>query len=108
MLLQQSYESVTTAPVDALFDNSTIKMIGWADIESSPGWYNYNTSTHIMKAIPSRTYALRLPNGKYAKLQLVSAYKGNPPAVTDMYWPAPYFTFRYYVQEDGSKNLSTK
>lgn len=108
VMLEQSYESVTTAPSDQAFDDSTIDHIGHAEVESSPGWYRYSLSTHIMRPYPNRTYVLRLADGKYAKLQLVSIYKGNPPAVTDMYWPAPYFTFRYYVQQDGSRNLSTK
>ena len=107
ILVEQPYEKVTTAPADSDFDNSTIKIIGWADASAQHGWYSYSTSTHIMKALPNKTYVLRLPNGKYAKLQLVNAYKGNPPAVTDMFWPAPYLTFRYYVQQDGSKNLNT-
>ncbi len=108
ILLQQPYESVTNAPTDAEFDSSTISSVGWAQSADSPGWYSYSTSTHIMKAFPNRTYALRLPGGKHAKLQLISAYKGNPPAVTDMFWPAPYLTFRYFVQQDGSHNLNTK
>lgn len=108
ILLHQAYESVTNAPSDAEFDNSTISSVGWAQSGDSPGWYSYSTSTHIMKTLPNRTYALRLPDGKYAKVQLISAYKGNPPAVTDMYWPAPYLTFRYFVQQDGSRNLNTK
>lgn len=108
VLLEQPYESVTAAPSDAEFDNSTIKRVGWVDASAPHGWFNYSATTHIMKALPNRTYALRLPDGKYAKLQLVNAYKGNPPAVTDMYWPAPYLTFRYFVQQDGSKNLNTR
>ncbi|MBD1431935.1 HmuY family protein [Sphingobacterium sp. DN00404] len=107
VLLQQSYESVTTAPSDAEFDSSNLVSIGQADNEQSPGWYAYNSSTHVMRPYTNRTYALRLPDGKFAKLQLYSVYKGNPPAVTDMYWPAPYLTFRYYVQPDGSRNLKT-
>ncbi len=107
VMLEQSYENVTTVPSDDVFDRSTIDKIGQAEVESSPGWYRYSLSTHIMRPYPNRTYALRLPDGKYAKLQLINIYKGNPPAVTDMYWPAPYLTFRYYVQQDGSKNLKT-
>ncbi len=107
VLLEQPYESVTAAPSDAEFDSSPVESIGWVQSGDSPGWFSYNTTTHIMKALPNRTYVLRLPGGKYAKLQLLSAYKGNPPVVTDLYWPAPYFTFRYFVQEDGSRNLKT-
>lgn len=108
VMLDQTYENVTDAPTNTDFDNSEITKIGWASSESSAGWFYYSLSTHIMQAIPDRTYAIRLPDGKYAKLQLINAYKGNPPAVTDLNWPAPYFTFRYFVQQDGSKNLNTK
>lgn len=107
VLLEQSYESVTSAPSDAEFDSSNLTSIGQADNELSPGWYAYNSSTHVMRPYTNRTYALRLPDGKFAKLQLYSVYKGNPPAVTDMYWPAPYLTFRYFVQQDGSRDLDT-
>lgn len=107
VLLNQSYESVGTAPDDTEFDDSEVNKIGWASSESSNGWFRYSLNTHIMQALPNRTYAIRLPDGKYAKLQLINAYKGNPPSVTNMNWPAPYYTFRYYVQQDGSKSLNT-
>ncbi|NGM66756.1 HmuY family protein [Sphingobacterium sp. SGR-19] len=107
MMINQPYDGVTTAPSDGEFDKSDIDRIGWAFSESSSGWFRYSLDTHLMQPLPNRTYVIRLPNGKYAKLQLINAYKGNPPVVTNMNWPAPYFTFRYYVQEDGSKNLKT-
>lgn len=107
VLLEQAYESVNTAPSDAEFDSSNITVVGQADSEQAPGWYSYDSKTHIMKPYKNRTYALRLPNGKYAKLQLISVYKGNPPGITDKFWPAPYLTFRYFVQQDGSRNLKT-
>lgn len=106
--LDMAYENITQAPEDTEFDNSDITKIGWSSSASSAGWFFYSLETHIMQSIPNRSYVIRLPDGKYAKLQLINAYKGNPPAVTDLNWPAPYFTFRYYVQEDGSKNLNTK
>ncbi|WP_281233185.1 HmuY family protein [Flavobacterium gelatinilyticum] len=108
VLISEAYRNVDQAPSDETFNNSDVTKIGWASSASSAGWFYYSLNTHIMQAIPDRTYAIRLPNGKYAKLELLNAYKGNPPAVTDLNWPAPYFTFRYYVQQDGSKNLSTK
>ena len=108
VMLEQQYDLVDQAPSDQVFDASTITKIGWASSASANGWFFYSLSTHIMQAIPNRTYAIRLPDGKYAKLQLINAYKGNPPSVTDLNWPAPYFTFKYYVQQNGSKNLKTK
>lgn len=107
VLIQRPYETVTAAPSDEEFDASDVNKIGWASSENSNGWFRYSLQTHIMQALPNRTYVMRLPDGKYAKLQLINAYKGNPEAVTNMNWPAPYYTFRYYVQQDGSRNLDT-
>ncbi|MCS3552870.1 MULTISPECIES: HmuY family protein [unclassified Sphingobacterium] len=108
LFVDQPYNIVNTAPSDGEFNQSTIRMVGMADSKNTHGWYAYNLTSHIMKAFPDKTYVLRLSDGKYAKLQILSAYKGNPPGVTDMYWPAPYLSFRFYVQQDGSKNLNTK
>jgi len=108
ILLKQNYDAVTTAPSDAEFDKSSINSFGMILDESSPGWYNYSLVSHLVTVMPNRTYVIRLSNGKYAKLQIVNIYKNNPQGVTDLNWPAPYFTFKYYVQEDGSKNLKTK
>jgi hypothetical protein len=107
ILVQKAYQSVVSAPSDAEFDNSQAGKIGWAASSSSNGWFQYSANTHIMQALPNRTYAIRLPDGKYAKFHLVTAYNGTPPSVTNMNWPAPYYTFRYYVQQDGSKDLNT-
>lgn len=108
VMVDQPYAQVNEASGDAAFANSNINKIGAAESSGAAGWFTYNTSTHLMQAIKSRAYIIQLPDGKYAKLELLNVYKGNPPVVTDMHWPAPYFTFRYYVQEDGSKNLRTQ
>lgn len=108
LLVNRPYDLVDSAPSDAEFDHSTLSGVGMITDRNSPGWYNYNITTHLVQVVPDRTYVLRLSDGKYAKLQFINVYKGNPPAVTDLNWPAPYFTFRYFVQKDGSKNLKTK
>lgn len=108
VMLEQAYDFVNEAVSEEMFHNSEVNKIGWAGSGDSPGWFYYSLTTHIMQAIPNRTYVIRLQDGKYAKLQLINAYKGNPPAVTDLNWPAPYYTFRYYIQEDGTKNLKTR
>lgn len=106
--VEKNYDFVNEAPSDEEFDKSDVVSIGWEDSPSANGWFTYVFEKHIMQALPNRTFVIRLQDGKYAKIQFISAYKGNPPAVTDLHWPAPYFTFRYFIQEDGSKNLRTK
>lgn len=107
VLVRQAYHLVNEAPSDEEFEKSTVSKIGWASNEYSDGWFLYSLKTHLAIPLPNRTYVIKLQDGKFAKLQIVNSYKGNPQAVTNMKWPAPYYTFRYYVQEDGSRNLNT-
>lgn len=107
VVVNQPYDQVKQAPADDEFTTNGITAAGW-DPGSGNGWYFYELKTHIAVPIKNRTYVLRTADGKYVKLQLISMYKGAPATVSDLNWPAPYFTFRYYVQQDGSKNLSTK
>ncbi|MCI9843382.1 HmuY family protein [Flavobacterium pectinovorum] len=106
--IDNPYAEVTEAPSDQEFSASEINKIGWAFSDAANGWFFYSLDTHLMIPIKNRTYVIHLPDGKYAKLELINAYQGNPPTVTNLNWPAPYFTFRYFVQNDGSKNLKTK
>ncbi|MET4105967.1 HmuY family protein [Hymenobacter sp. UYP22] len=71
---------------------------------SGKGWYNYNSTTHVVSPIPGRVLLIRTATGKYAKLEVVSYYKDAPasPGGTE---PSGYYTFRYVYQPDGSTNL---
>lgn len=105
--VNQAYDLVKEAPSDADFTGKGVTSVGW-DPGNGSGWYFYDLKTHIAVPVKGRTFVLRTAEGKYAKLELVSMYKGAPAVVTDLNWPSPYFTFRYFVQQDGSRNLSTK
>ncbi|MDN5288813.1 MAG: HmuY protein [Mucilaginibacter sp.] len=107
VVVNKAYDQVTEAPSDDVFTATAITTAGW-DSGSGNGWYFYDLKTHLAIPVKNRTYVLRTADGKYAKLEMISMYKGAPSVVTDLNWPAPYFTFRYYVQQDGGRNLSTK
>ncbi|MGV3765147.1 MAG: HmuY family protein [Chitinophagaceae bacterium] len=106
VVIEKPYNDVTEAPADAVFETAALNKIGW-DAGNGRGWFYYSLDNHIMVPVKNRTFVLRTATGKYAKLELINAYKGNPPVVTDLFWPAPYFTFRYFVQEDGGRDLRT-
>src|SRR6186713_466184 len=89
IIIDKSYSQVTTAPTDAEFDASDFYKIGW-DNGNGRGWFFYSLDNHIAVPVKNRTFALRTADGKYAKLELINVYKGNPPVVTDLFWPAPY------------------
>jgi hypothetical protein len=108
-VIDSPYTKVTVAPSATEMGENNLKFVGWDGYPQAynAGWYFYSLNTHLAIPIKNRTFVLLTAEGKYAKLELINVYQGNPPAVTDLYWPAPYFTFRYFVQEDGSRNLKT-
>lgn len=120
LMYEYGYAFMNEAPADSLFDRVPVTdmQIGYSS-EYGTGvnaWYEYSTTTHIAQPFPYRAYYLRLQQidsvtgtstYRYGKLQLISMYKGAPEVVTDLNWPSPYFTFRYFIQQDGSRNLKT-
>ncbi|AFN74663.1 hypothetical protein MROS_1426 [Melioribacter roseus P3M-2] len=68
---------------------------------SGNGWYNYNPETHIISPIPGVVLVIKSGDGKYAKVQIISYYKGAPEAPTSSD-ESKYYTFRYVYQPDGS------
>jgi len=121
LMYNYGYEFMNEAPADSLFDALPLSNMQMGFVsEFGPGinaWYEYSTTTHVAQPYPYRAFYLRLQQldpvtgksvVKYGKLQLISMYKGAPEVVTDLNWPSPYFTFRYFIQEDGSHNLKTK
>ncbi|HVU57584.1 MAG TPA: HmuY family protein [Puia sp.] len=103
-IVSQPFDSVKTVPAAGDVNvNGSAGMDGYPSA-SWPGWYEYNSTTHLLTTLQGKTLVIRMANGKYAKLAMVSLYKGNPanPTLTT---PVPYITFKYWVQQDGSTNL---
>lgn len=107
VVVNQAYDQLKTAPSDTEFSANGISSTG-IDVGNGKGWFFYEMNTHIAVPVKNRTFVIRTADGKFAKLELISMYKGAPKVVSDLNWPAPYFTFRYFLQGDGSRNLSTK
>jgi hypothetical protein len=86
-------------------------------ILGSNGWYNYTGTTsmpnHAILPIAGKILVLKTANGRYAKVEIISYYQGNPdtttPAFADLATrPASrYFTFRFIYQPDGTRNFET-
>lgn len=110
IVLDELFDELDEAPSDedfAIF-METQTATGWEDYPpGQKGWYFYSLDSHIMSAISGVTIVLKTANGNYAKLEMETLYLDNPENPT-VYTPTPYFTFRYFLQEDGSKNLSTR
>lgn len=96
------FEEITEAPAD-----------GWATdtaegtaipTGSGNGWYNYDFVAMIVSPIPGRVLLVKTADGKYAKVRIVSYYKGAPET-PDTESESRYYTFDYVYQPDGSTTL---
>ncbi|GGZ15938.1 hypothetical protein GCM10007049_05210 [Echinicola pacifica] len=69
------------------------------------GWYNYDMTSHFITPIAGRVIVVKTNAGNYAKMDILSFFKGNPTtsemALENMY----YFTFRYVLQPNGTKTF---
>lgn len=81
---------------------------------SDNGWYHYtfmDNPQHAMLPIPGRIIIMRTTDGKYAKLEILSYYKGNPDTSTPQFAdlgtrPAErFYTINYVVQMNGTKQF---
>lgn len=94
--------------ISSVSDTITFKQDSQTELVLSSGksWYNYNDETHIITPLPGKVLVIRTADGKYAKLEVISYYKGAPTSPTDYRTlTSRYYTFRYVYQSDGSKTL---
>lgn len=71
---------------------------------SDEGWYHYSgPPAHLITPIPGRTILARTNEGNYAKIRVLSYYRGNPdePGTTD----ARFYTIEYVVTSGGSTSF---
>lgn len=78
-------------------------------------WSLYTGSTsdpkHAVLPKPGMCIVMKTADGKFAKLQILSLYKGNPNTSTPEFAelttrPAfGYFSFRYATQQNGTRNF---
>lgn len=72
---------------------------------SGNGWYNYNPAIMVLSPIPGRFLVVRTADGRYAKVKILSYYRGAPESVDPFTDVERYFTFEYIFQPDGSRKL---
>ena len=101
------FEQITTAP-DAGYsqDNKASATAPRAiPTGSGKGWYNYDQATNLVTPKAGVVLIFKTADGKYAKMEIQSYYKGAPTSPTSA-TPDRYYTFRYVYQGDGSTKLN--
>ena len=107
VLADTTFEAVSEAPPDDAFvtdrgvENDETAIPGG----SGNGWYDYDFVTGVVSPRPV-VIALRTADGRYAKMEVLSYYRGAPePDALDPAEGFRTYTFRYLFQPDGSRQL---
>lgn len=99
-LIDGIFEEVLEAPENGwMIDSETGPAI---PAGSGAGWYNYNPVAMVLTPAPGRIILVRTANGLYAKMRILSYYRGAPDSPT-IDSEARYVTFEYLLQPDGSR-----
>ncbi|MCF0061257.1 HmuY family protein [Dyadobacter chenwenxiniae] len=99
LVVEQPFEAITEAPKDGYKSDhdDTFAIPGG----SGNSWYKYDMSVHAIRTIPGRTLLVKTSDGKYAKVQIISYYKGAPEEVPTE--ESSYITFRYAIADENGK-----
>lgn len=111
-LVDGIFDDISTAPVEGYAKDT---QEGYAiPTGSGNGWYTYtgqSTPSYAILPIPGKVVVLTTGDGNFAKVEILSYYKGNPDTSTPEFADrstraeARHYTFRYMVQTNGSKQF---
>jgi hypothetical protein len=105
------FDALKTIPADSNFATDNANAASFAiPLGSGRAWYTYDGLTTLVSPIAGRVLVIRTANGKYAKIEILSYYKGgvtlpSSASVSDKLFKQRYYTFRYAYQPNGSKTF---
>lgn len=99
LVLEKPFDTVAEAPKDGYkTDEGSVNAIASG---SGNSWYKYDMNVHAILPITGRTIIVKTAEGKFAKIEFISYYKGAPEDVPTE--ESKYYTFRYVLaDENGS------
>lgn len=108
LLTSTIFNELETAPTTGYGSDSESGTI--IPTGSGNGWYSYTGHpTHSIVPLTGVVIALKTAKGNYAKIKILSYYKGNPDlsqwTTSPPTVPSRYYTFEFGVQKDGSTSL---
>ena len=105
------FDELKTISTDSVFKTDNISAGIYAiTYGSGKGWYTYDGANNLITPLAGRVLVIRTASGKYAKVEIISYYKGGvtlPTTATDAEKLSKqrYYTFRYIFQPDGAKTF---
>lgn len=105
------FDALKTIPADSNFATDNANAAAFAiPLGSGKAWYTYDGLTTLVSPIAGRVLVIRTATGKFAKIEIISYYKGGvtlpaSASVNDKLFKQRYYTFRYAYQPNGSKTF---
>jgi hypothetical protein len=104
------FDDLKTIPVDSNFNVDNAPASFAITSGSGKGWYTYDGANNLITPIAGRVLVIRTASGKYAKIEILSYYKGgvtlSPSASdADKLTKQRYYTFRFTYQPNGTKTF---
>jgi hypothetical protein len=105
-MVQGTFEEINEVPAALTLRSDTANEFA-IPTGSGNGWYNYNPASNIVSPIPGSIMLIKTNAGDYAKIEILSYYKNNPPLsqVDGRNTPRAFYTFQYVLQQNGSRNF---
>lgn len=98
-VVEQAFDLIKTAPKEGYKnDSETGTAIPGG---SGNAWYKYDMSVHAILPIVGRAILIKTNDGKYAKIEIISYYKGAPEEVPTE--ESSYYTFRYSIANSNGQ-----
>lgn len=106
-VVSSTFETLLAAPADGYKVDAT-------GANAITGWYTYTADTaptHAILTVPGKIFVIKTSAGNYAKVEMISYYKGNPNTTTADFAdltkrPASrFYTFRFAYQGDGTTSF---
>lgn len=112
-LFDEAFDRITTVPIEdnQFLTSASINLDYFAGTTDGWAYYDFGgvmfpgraDKAHVCYAMP-RPLIVRTAKGNYAKVIIYSLYKGAPADPDRSHKPG-YFTLKFTIQKDGSKNL---
>lgn len=99
-VVSNTFASVTLFPATSTFAQDAAATPAFP-VSGANGWYDYNSVAHTITAKAGKVYVVKTHDGKYAKIEILSYYKGAPATPAADSTPR-YYTFNFAYQANST------
>jgi len=101
-IVSGAFASVTAFPSASTFAQDAASAYAFP-ASGANAWYDYNGLTHVISAKAGKVFVVKTHDGKYAKFEILSYYKGAPatpdPSKTE---DTRFYTFNFAYQANST------